>query len=98
MILGVFVRVSYGSCSSPGMGPVRTKEECELAATNLGLSDRTAFTSLTPGRPHGCSYADNDWLNWYEDDPKADPYVSVSCGWFDSGHRYDCLCAIKGKS
>ena len=78
------------------MNMVRTSEECELAATDLGLSDTTAHSSQTPDRPYGCIYASNDWLNWYE--PAGSPYTSVPCGSMQDSNRYDCLCSKKGKN
>ena len=81
---------------------VKTKEECEQAATMLGLSDTTASSAQLNGRPHGCIYASNGWLNWYE--PIGSPYPSVSCGsrFSDSSYvdsvYYDCLCSKPGES
>ena len=84
---------------------VKTKEECEQAATMLGLSDTTASSAQLNGRPYGCIYASNGWLNWYE--PIGSPYRSVSCGsrFSDSDSiedvdsvYYDCLCSKPGES
>ena len=74
---------------------VSSKEECELAATSLGLSDATAYSSDTLGRTHGCIYASNDWLNWH--DPLSSPHTSVPCGSKQGGYDYDCLCKKHGK-
>ena len=95
-------KVSSDNCTSLGMSLVRTKEECELAATMLGLSDTTASSAQLNGRPHGCIYASNGWLNWYE--PIGSPYPSVSCGSsFSDGSyvdlvKYDCLCSKPGET
>ena len=94
--------MSSGTCASIGMVLVDTKEECEVAATMLGLSDTTASSALLNGRPHGCIYASNGWLNWYE--PIGSPYPSAPCGsifnessYVDLVH-YDCLCSKPGES
>ena len=73
-----YKRISSGNCASFGMELVSSKEECELAATGLGLSDATATSSDTLGRVHGCTYASNHWLNWH--DPRRSPHTSVPCG------------------
>ena len=74
---------------------VSSKEECELAATSLGLSDATATSSDTLGRPHGCIYASKDWLNWH--DPLFSLHTSFPCGSNQGGFDYDCLCKKQGK-
>ena len=79
-----YKRVSSGNCDSL----VTSKEECELAATILGLSDTDAYEDdrLWPGRPRGCIYASNNWLQWH-DQNSLDP-----CGSNDGSNDYDCLC------
>ena len=71
---------------------ILTKAECEQAALSLGLSDTTAVESQTNGRPYGCIYANNDWLNWYS--PDGSPHQSAECGTSESGNAYDCICKV----
>ena len=81
---------------------VSSKEECELAATSLGLSNTTAYSSDILGRPHGCIYASIDWLGWH--DTLSSPHISVPCGsnssMANSSHLYDydCLCKKEGEA
>ena len=77
------------------MSLVKTMEECELAATMLGLSD-TSASSVQSDRPRGCIYASNDGLDWYE--PTDSSYSSVSCGSKQGFRYYDCLCRKPGES
>ena len=80
---------------------VRSKEECELAATSLGFSNATVYASDISDRPHGCIYASIDWLGWH--DPLSFPDQSVPCGYKSSKtsssyiYDYDCLCKKEGK-
>ena len=77
------------------MSLVKTKEECELAATMLGLSD-TSASPVQSDRPRGCIYASNDGLDWYE--PIGSSYSSHSCGSKQGFRYYDCLCRKPGES
>ena len=76
---------------------VSSKEECELAATSLGLSDTTAVDSYAPppGPPHGCIYTSHNWLQWY--DPLSTTHTLARCGYYDGLFDYDCLCRKNGK-
>ena len=74
------------------MNIVTSKEACEIAATNLGLSDTSAYSTTTSIRPHGCIYASNDWLAW--NGPWND--ASVPCGTKHGYIEYDCLCKASG--
>ena len=80
-----------GSCDSNGYEMLGSKTECDQAATDLGLLDTSATESQTNGRPYGCIYADNDWLNWYS---PGGPYPSAFCGSYDGKHDYNCICRI----
>ena len=65
---------------------VSSLNECEAAASSLGLPDNTAyFMHDNPNLPHGCIYASYDWLAWNEAIS-----ASVDCG--SNGH--DCICEI----
>ena len=83
--------IDSGSCESNGYKMIGSKIECEQAATDLGLEDASAYESQTNGRPHGCIYADNDWLNWYS---PGSPYPSASCGAHNGLYNYNCICRI----
>ena len=75
------------------MNHVTSKDACEIAATELGLSDTSAVTNyIVSGRPKGCIYASNDWLAW--NGPWND--ASVPCGTEHGGFEYDCLCKASG--
>ena len=74
---------------------IQTKAECEQAALLLGLSDTTAAEDQTNGRPYGCIYASNDWLQWYS--PDGSPHQSADCGTSHSGYEYSCICKELGK-
>ena len=71
---------------------IQTKAECEQAALSLGLSDTTAFEGQKKGRPYGCIYASNFWLQWYS--PVGSPHQSADCGTLESGNAYDCICKV----
>ena len=87
--------IDSGSCDSNGYTMIGSKVECERAATDLGLLDTSATSFPTTGRPHGCIYADDDFLNWYS---PGGPYPSASCG-VERQHPYpivyNCIC-LKG--
>ena len=78
------------------MSLVSSEEECELAATKLGLSDTTALSTESVRRPHGCSYEYYaNYLNWR--DPLSSPQASAPCGSKDGPNDYDCLCNTQGE-
>ena len=93
----LYKRVSSMNCAFHGMKPVSSKEECELAATSLGFSNATVYSSDPSSRPHGCIYASIDWLGW-----QSMP-SSVPCGAKSSNsisayrYYYDCFCKKEGK-
>ena len=75
------------------MQNIGSKKECEEAAHFLGLKDTTAYTgqsSANAGKPYGCIYADNDWLQWNGYGEKA------SCGSLNLGSYYSCICVASG--
>ena len=78
------------------MNMVDSKEECEDAATNLGLSDTTAYSTGAGGRPHGCIYSSSNWLNW--NDPLFSLHESAPCGSTQASDEWDCLCKMQGKA
>ena len=92
--IGPFVRVNSGDCESNGMRMIRSKKECEDASKLLGLRDLSAFELQDQSRPHGCVYADNEWLGWAS--PEGHPNKNVPCGSSDT-FVYDCICARSGK-
>ena len=78
------------------MSLVSSEEECELAATKLGLSDTTALSTESVRRPHGCTYEYYaNYLNWR--DPLSSPQASAPCGSKDGPYDYDCLCNTQGE-
>ena len=78
------------------MSLVSSEEECELAATKLGLSDTTALSTESVRRPHGCTYEYYaNYLNWR--DPLSSPQASAPCGSKDGRNDYDCLCSTHGE-
>ena len=80
------------------MNHVTSKDACEIAATELGLSDTSAYSTTTSGRPHGCIYTSltstrlawNDPLQWND--------TSVPCGTKLGYDEYDCLCKTSGSA
>ena len=92
----VYKLINATSCVEHGFTAISNKQECETAAGFLHLIDTTAYESQTEGRPYGCIYADNDWLNWYS--PIVTKSESVSCGSLDRSHHYDCICRVPGKN
>ena len=85
--------IDSGSCDSNGYKMLGSKIECEQAAADLGLSETIADESQTDGRPHGCIYADYEWLVWYSPETQ---YPSASCGSEEDFITYNCIC-LKGK-
>lgn len=79
------------------MNHVRSKYECEIAATKLGLHKTSAYSTTISGRPHGCiyEYIDN-WLIW--NNPLQWTDVSVPCGTKQGAYEYDCLCKTSGRT
>ena len=75
------------------MSVITSKEECELAASKLALSEITGQSIVLPGRPHGCIYGADDWLVWH-DPLNSAYYPSPPCGSSD----YDCLCKTQGNA
>ena len=96
-ILGLYQRVSSGSCASSGRRLASTKYQCELVAKELGLSGIIAKAIAENDYPPGCIYrfSDND-LVW-NDFVWTNQYLTPHCG-SDLGTFgvYDCLC-INGK-
>ena len=90
-----YIRISSGSCESNGLYSVKSLTTCESAVKHLGLSDTVAYSRQYDGRPHGCIYASNDWLSWYNS--VDSPYVSALCGSTQGYYEYDCICATSGK-
>ena len=86
------MKISSGSCETQSMTMIETKEECEQAALSLGLSDTSPFDLQKNGRPYGCIYASNDWLQWYS--PVGSQYPSADCGAHHKGFTYDCICKV----
>jgi hypothetical protein len=94
---GDYSRVSSENCVSLGMNYVTSKEECEIAATKLGLSDTSAYSTTaysTSGRPYGCIYGSDNWLVWNE--KRND--VPVPCGTKHDSSEYDCLCKTSDRT
>ena len=86
--------IDSGSCGSNGYKMLESKIECGQAAADLGLHDTSAAESQIDGRPHGCIYANTQWLNWHSPDAQ---YPSASCGSRnEDGSVYNCIC-LKGK-
>ena len=91
----MYVRVNLKTCEENGYDLVSTMEECESAARSIKLKDTTAFPlhrdpNTDSKRPHGCIYTSNDWLFW-----AGLQSTKIDCGSYD-GHKYDCLCRVKG--
>ena len=77
------------------MENIQDKLECEEAAKSLDLPDYSApdYSRLQDhNKPHGCIYADNDYLelNDYQ-------YPATECGSHDGSYTYDCICRGKCK-
>ena len=88
--------IDSGSCDSNGYKMVGSKIECDQAATDLSLKDHSAYVTQIGRyhRPHGCIYANNNWLQWYS--PGAS-YPSASCGSHDGSalnSSFNCICLI----
>ena len=78
------------------MRTISTKKECEDAAKVLGLLDTSAYELQDPARPHGCHYADNDWLGIAS--PEGHPYANIPCGSTDHKRDYECICSRSGNN
>ena len=78
------------------MNSLSSKEACEIAATRLGLSDTSAFSSTLSYIPYGCIYQSNAWLMWNV--PLKLNDVSVACGSKIGSNEYDCLCQTSGRT
>jgi hypothetical protein len=90
-----YAEINTDSCATHSMANVQNKAECELAVTSLGLQDTTAREVQISGRPHGCIYASNNWLQWYS--PDGSSYPSGDCGTVQFGAKYACICRLPGK-
>ena len=77
------------------MHTIRSKYECEIAASYLGLNDTSAYEYRTLNRPNGCIYASHGiptkLLKWNTKEPKT------KCGSKDGRFVYSCICAVTGK-
>jgi hypothetical protein len=54
-----FIKLRGGSCRSNGFLPIADKDECEAAATELGLTSREALETGEPNRTEGCYFYHN---------------------------------------
>ena len=55
-------KIFSGSCSSNGMQPITTFQECNIAAQAIGNPDKTASEAFNSNRPEGCYDNGNLWL------------------------------------
>ena len=59
---GPYRKIFSGSCSSNGMEPITTFQECNIAAKAIGYVDITASETVDSPRPEGCYYNGRLWL------------------------------------
>ena len=72
-----------------------SKQECEGAAEELGLTDKSASSSQSNGKPHGCIYSKSPQKLTFEL-PVGHPYGDTPCGAMSNGIMYECICAKEG--
>ena len=60
---GPYRKIFSGSCSSNGMQPITTLQECEVAAQAIGNPDITASEATVSPIPEGCYDNGNLWLS-----------------------------------
>ena len=87
-----YVIVNSATCASKGHHLISSKNECEKAARDLGLSDTSAFEMESSLFSTGCVFDrnidDNDHLGFNTDDNY------VACGTKVGGIAVDCICTI----
>ena len=78
------------------------KQECEDAANELGLRDKSAGRGQWKLKPHGCISAKKPKDDLIFASPVGHPYNNIPCGataehsiWGDK-KSYDCICAKEG--
>ena len=59
---GPYRKIFSGSCSSNGMEPITTFQECNIAAQAIGNPDITATEAVNSPRPEGCYDNGHLWL------------------------------------
>ena len=84
--LGPYRTIIYGSCSSHGMKPITTFQECNNAAKALGLEAVTASEKASGHYPEGCF--------------RHGPYLWLSTNPANKGngadHRNKPICKLAG--
>ena len=84
-----FAIVNSATCASKGLLIISSKNECEDAASYLGLSDRSASEGRFNARPNGCIVNPRD--GWLDSNTNIN---DVTCGSVDTtnGDTYNCIC------
>ena len=75
--IGPYRKIVSGSCSSNGMQPITSLQECNIAAEAIGNRDITATKTDSSSRPEGCYDNGNLWLAINPVNKGNGPYESL---------------------
>ena len=89
-------RIRSGDCKANGFRMIISKQECEHAAYELGLTDTSTSSKQSNERPHGCIYSNNIVPELILESPRDLIHGISACGTMSNNKIYDCICAKDG--